>query len=143
VVQTQRHCAPSSVILNFFLLTKTSLRSAYQEKSLANGHAEANERSPSSGPRQDNNHTALVPSFEDGTVESLEANKAMCNNALFDILVSEKFALLCDSLTVSFHISKPDEVIGLANIDARMRNGDYALDPKLFDHDIKQVPVCF
>jgi hypothetical protein len=125
-----------------FLPTKTSSRSAYQEKSLANGHAGAKE-SPSSAPRQDTDHTALVPSFEDGAVESLEANKAMCNNALFDILVSEKFALLCDSLTATFHINKPDEVIGLANIDARMTNGDYALSPKLFDHDINQVPVFF
>jgi hypothetical protein len=30
------------------------------------------------------------------TSSSLEANKAMCYNSLFDILISEKFAMLCD-----------------------------------------------
>lgn len=112
----------------------------YQEN-LTNGHGEAPE-SPSRPVHGQPNNGALVP-VEDGTVPSLEDNKAMCNNALFDILVSEKFALLCDSLTTTFHINKPDEMIGLANIDARMRNGDYAQNPTLFNHDIKQVPVSF
>jgi hypothetical protein len=121
-----------------------SFSSGYQERHLANGYGQAKE-SPSSGPRhgqQNNNNFSLVP-FEDGTVAYLEANKAMCNNALFNILLSEKFALLCDSLASIFHINKPDEVIGLANIDVRMRNGDYAHNPKLFNHDIKQVHLSF
>jgi hypothetical protein len=80
--------------------------------------------------------------LEDGTVASLEANKAMCHDTLFDILISEKFAMLCDLLAATFHGSKPDDVIGLQIIDAKMRNGDYAQNPALFDHDIKQVPVC-
>jgi hypothetical protein len=84
---------------------------------------------------------ALVK-LEDGTAASLEANKAMCHNALFDILVSEKFALLCDLLAATFHVNKPDDVIGLQKIDAKMRNGDYAQNPAQLDHDIKQVPIC-
>ncbi|KAG2580941.1 hypothetical protein PVAP13_6KG004900 [Panicum virgatum] len=63
----------------------------------------------------------------------------MCHNALFDILVSEKFALLCDLLAATFHVKKPDDVIGLQKIDAKMRNGDYAQNPALLDHDIKQI----
>ncbi|OEL17881.1 hypothetical protein BAE44_0021100 [Dichanthelium oligosanthes] len=76
---------------------------------------------------------------EGGTAASLEATKAMCHNALFDILVSEKFALLCDLLAATFHANKPDDVIGLQKIDAKMRNGDYAQNPALLDHDIKQI----
>jgi len=76
--------------------------------------------------------------LENGTAASLEPNKAMCHNALFDILVSEKFALLCDLLAATFHVNKPD-VIGLQRIDAKMRNGDYAQNPALLDHDIKQI----
>lgn len=84
---------------------------------------------------------ALVK-LENGTAASSEANKAKCHNALFEILVSEKFALLCDLLVATFHINKPDDVIGLQKIDAKMRSGDYAQNPALLDHDIKKVPVC-
>jgi len=77
--------------------------------------------------------------LENGTAASLEPNKAMCHNALFDILVSEKFALLCDLLAATFHVKKPDDVIGLQRIDAKMRNGDYMQNPALLDHDIKQI----
>jgi hypothetical protein len=80
--------------------------------------------------------------LEDGTAAPLEANKTMCHNALFDILISEKFAMLCDLLAATFHVSKPDDVIGLQIIDAKMRNGDYAQNHALLDHDIKQVHVC-
>ncbi|CAO2169884.1 unnamed protein product [Urochloa humidicola] len=83
-------------------------------------------------------NSALVK-LEDGTAAALEANLAMCHNALFEILVSEKFALLCDLLSATFHVNKPDDVIGLQKIDAKMRNGDYAQNPALLDHDIKQV----
>jgi hypothetical protein len=72
---------------------------------------------------------------------SSEANKAMCNNALFDILVSQKFALLCHLLLGTFHVNKPGDVIDLEKIDAKMRNGDYAHNPALFDDDIQQVIV--
>ncbi|KAK3122499.1 hypothetical protein QOZ80_8AG0614450 [Eleusine coracana subsp. coracana] len=113
------------------------LTPAVTQGNLANGHGEARE-SPSGPVHGQQNNGALVP-VEAGTVASLEANKAMCNNALFDILISEKFALLCDCLAATFNIDKPDEVIGLANIDSRMINGDYAQNPKLFDHDIKQI----
>ncbi|CAO2205441.1 unnamed protein product [Urochloa humidicola] len=84
------------------------------------------------------NNGALIKA-EDGTAASLEANKAMCHNALFEVLVSEKFALLCDLLAATFHVNKPDDVIGLQKIDAKMRNGDYAQNPALLDHDIKQT----
>ncbi|KAB8107076.1 hypothetical protein EE612_041642 [Oryza sativa] len=70
---------------------------------------------------------------------SSEANKAMCNNALFDILVSQKFALLCHLLLGTFHVNKPGDVIDLEKIDAKMRNGDYAHNPALFDDDIQQM----
>ncbi|KAF8712585.1 hypothetical protein HU200_028338 [Digitaria exilis] len=84
------------------------------------------------------NNGALVKS-ENGTAASLEANKAKCNTALFEILVSEKFALLCDLLVATFHVNKPDDVIGLQKIDAKMRSGDYAQNPALLDQDIKKI----
>ncbi|XP_062191181.1 PHD finger protein EHD3-like [Phragmites australis] len=113
------------------------LNSPVTQGNLANSQGEAQEN-PSGLVHGKENNGTLVPSG-DGTAASLEANKAMCNNALFDILVSEKFAFLCDSLAATFHVNKPDEVIGLEKIDARMRNGDYAHNPTLFDHDIKQI----
>uniref|UniRef100_A0A0A9D4L7 PHD-type domain-containing protein n=1 Tax=Arundo donax TaxID=35708 RepID=A0A0A9D4L7_ARUDO len=102
-----------------------------------NSQGEAQEN-PSGLVHGNENNAAVLPT-EDGTAASLEANTAMCNNALFDILVSEKFALLCDALAATFLVNKPDEVIGFERIDARMRNGEYAQNPTLFDHDIKQI----
>lgn len=86
------------------------------------------------------NNGALVK-LENGTAASLEANKAKCHNALFEILVSEKFALLCDLLVAIFHVNKPDDLIGLQKIDAKMKSGNYAQNPALLDHDINKVTV--
>ncbi|KAG8086607.1 hypothetical protein GUJ93_ZPchr0010g9180 [Zizania palustris] len=69
----------------------------------------------------------------------LETNKAMCSYALFDILVSEQFALLCHLLVGTFHVNKPGEVVDLEKIDAKMRNGNYAQNPALFYDDIQQM----
>ena len=80
-------------------------------------------------------------SLKDATEASLDANAAMCNNALLDILVSEKFALLCDLLVKTFHVNKVHEVIDLAKIDTNMRNGNYAQNPELFNDDIQQVAL--
>ncbi|KAI4963812.1 hypothetical protein ZWY2020_010478 [Hordeum vulgare] len=70
--------------------------------------------------------------LKDATAASLDANTAMCNNALLDIFVSEKFALLCDLLVGTFHVSKVHEVIDLGKIDTNMRNGNYTRNPALF-----------
>ncbi|KAL6857090.1 hypothetical protein ACP4OV_018472 [Aristida adscensionis] len=86
-------------------------------------------------PSKENNGALAI--VEDGT--SLAANKAMCMNALFDILVSEKFALLCDLLAGPFLVNKLDKVIDLEKVDAKMRDGSYAQNPTLFDLDIKQM----
>lgn len=95
----------------------------------------AGKEGPVGAVHSEDNSAALVQ-LEDGKAASLEA-KAMC--PLFDILISEKFALLCDLLAATFHVNKPDDVIGLQIIDAKMKNGDYAQNPALLDRDIKQV----
>lgn len=77
--------------------------------------------------------------LKDATAASLDANTAMCNNALHDILISEKFALLCDLLVKTFHVNKVHQVIDLAKIDTNMRNGNYAQNPELFNDDIQQI----
>lgn len=77
--------------------------------------------------------------LKDATAASLDANTAMCNSALLDILVSEKFALLCDLLVETFHVNNVHEVIDLGRIDANMRNGSYAQNPALFNKDIQQT----
>ncbi|XP_051200566.1 PHD finger protein EHD3 [Lolium perenne] len=77
--------------------------------------------------------------LKDATEASFDANTAMCNNALLDILVSEKFALLCDLLVKTFHVNKVHQVIDLVKIDTNMRNGNYAQQPELFNDDIQQI----
>lgn len=77
--------------------------------------------------------------LKDAIAASLDANTAMCNNALLDIFVSEKFAMLCDLLVGTFHVSKVHEVIDLGKIDANMRNGNYARNPALFNDHIQQI----
>ncbi|KAF7096352.1 hypothetical protein CFC21_098312 [Triticum aestivum] len=53
--------------------------------------------------------------------------------------VAEKFAMLCDLLVGTFHVSKVHEVIDLGKIDANMRNGNYARNPALFNDHIQQI----
>ncbi|XP_066374563.1 PHD finger protein EHD3-like [Miscanthus floridulus] len=108
---------------------------------LADGQG-AGREDPVGAVHSEENSGALVQ-LEDGTAASLEANKAICHKAIFDILISEKFAMLCDLLAATFDVNKPDDLIGLQIIDAKMRNGDYAQNPALLDHDIKQVFIAF
>ncbi|KAF0899595.1 hypothetical protein E2562_020787 [Oryza meyeriana var. granulata] len=105
---------------------------------LANSQGEAKEQHPDGA--AEGKVVAADAAMEDAAAAACpEANKAMCNSALFDILVSQKFALLCHLLVGTFHVNKPGEVINLEKIDAKMRNGDYAQNPALFDDDIQQM----
>jgi hypothetical protein len=143
VLQIQHNlCMPTSRNGTFSLHPNKSFYFVFwiYQGNLADGQG-AGREDPVGAVHSEENSGALVQ-LEDGTAASLEANKAMCHKALFDILISEKFAMLCDLLAATFHVNKPDDLIGLQIIDAKMRNGDYAQNPALLDHDIKQVPVC-
>jgi hypothetical protein len=127
------------MVPSHFTLTKYSIFVFWiYQGNLADGRGAGGE-DPVGAVHSEENNAAFQ--LEDGTAASLEANKAVCHKALFDILISEKFAMLCDLLAATFHVNTPDDVIGLQIIDAKMRNGDYAQNPALLDHDIKKVPV--
>ncbi|KAH7685324.1 Histone-lysine N-methyltransferase protein [Dioscorea alata] len=62
-----------------------------------------------------------------------------CANVFREILLSEKFALLCDLLQGNFHDVKLNGVFDLSMINSRMGSGYYEQFPELFDQDIQLV----
>ncbi|PRQ26652.1 putative histone acetyltransferase chromatin regulator PHD family [Rosa chinensis] len=62
-----------------------------------------------------------------------------CQHAFFNILVSEKFALLCKLLLQNFQGIKADSIFDLKHINSRMKSGVYEDSPLLFSKDMQQV----
>lgn len=62
-----------------------------------------------------------------------------CANVFREILLSEKFALLCDLLQGNFHDVKLNGVFDLSMINSRMGSGYYEQFPEFFDQDIQLV----
>uniref|UniRef100_A0A1D1XDT1 Methyl-CpG-binding domain-containing protein 9 n=1 Tax=Anthurium amnicola TaxID=1678845 RepID=A0A1D1XDT1_9ARAE len=62
-----------------------------------------------------------------------------CQSALFEVLVSEKFALLCDLLLGNFPGIKVDSIIDLSLINSKMKNRAYGPSIGLLYKDLQQV----
>ncbi|KAJ0972070.1 hypothetical protein J5N97_020029 [Dioscorea zingiberensis] len=62
-----------------------------------------------------------------------------CSNVFREILLSEKFALLCDLLQENFQGVKLSSIFDLSLINSQMENGCYERFPDLFDQDIQLV----
>lgn len=58
-----------------------------------------------------------------------------------DIIMSEKFAQLCNLLLENFQGLKAEKLLDLSLINSRMKEGAYESSPVLFYSDIQQV--CF
>ncbi|XP_031281601.1 PHD finger protein EHD3 isoform X2 [Pistacia vera] len=67
----------------------------------------------------------------------------MCRRAFFDILISEKFSLLCKLLQENFEGFKYDRFIDFSVIHTRMKEGTYESSPTRFVDDIQQVWIKF
>ncbi|KAF2296677.1 hypothetical protein GH714_001116 [Hevea brasiliensis] len=63
----------------------------------------------------------------------------MCQNALLNIILSEKFTLLCKLLVDNFQETKAENLLGLSLINIRMKDGVYEHSPSLFLTDIQLV----
>ncbi|XP_044479289.1 PHD finger protein EHD3-like isoform X2 [Mangifera indica] len=63
----------------------------------------------------------------------------MCRRAFFDILISEKFSLLCKLLQENFGGLRFDKFIDFSVIHARMKEGTYEISPIRFVDDIQLV----
>lgn len=62
-----------------------------------------------------------------------------CQDALYDVITSEKFALLCKLLLENFQGLKDDNLFGLNLMNARMKEEAYESSPQLFYLDIQKV----
>ncbi|XP_059630619.1 PHD finger protein EHD3-like [Cornus florida] len=63
----------------------------------------------------------------------------LCQCAFFDIIISEKFAQLCNLLLKNFQGMKVDNFFDTSFINSRMEEGTYESKPTLFHSDIQQV----
>lgn len=66
-------------------------------------------------------------------------NTSKCQNTLVEVLVSEKFVMLCDILFRNFRVKDYRRYIDLTKIHYRMKNGLYEKAPQSFLRDILQV----
>ena len=83
-------------------------------------------------------HVGVV---SNGRLDSLNQHSAseMCRRACFDILLSEKFTLLCKLFLENFQGTKIDRFLDFTNIISRMKDGVYDQSPMLFLSDIQQA----
>lgn len=67
----------------------------------------------------------------------------MWKQALFNVLISTKFAELCDLLCGNFHGMNVSSLFNLGLINSRINEGVYKNSPMLFHSDIQQVLYVF
>lgn len=70
---------------------------------------------------------------------SVCTNTDLCKRALFDVLISTKFAELCDLLFGNFQGMKINSLFDFSLISSRIKEGAYESSPMLFHSDIQQV----
>lgn len=63
----------------------------------------------------------------------------LCRCTFFDIIMSEKFAQLCNLLLENFEGMKADKLFDLNRINSRMKERAYENSPLLFQSDIQEV----
>lgn len=63
----------------------------------------------------------------------------MCQQVFYNIIVSEKFTLLCKLLLENFQGIKAESLFCMHTIDSKMKEGVYEHSPELFLMDIQQV----
>ncbi|KAJ3681480.1 hypothetical protein LUZ60_015969 [Juncus effusus] len=79
-------------------------------------------------------------SILNNSIKACEGNNTTrCQNTLLDVLVSEKFAFLCDLLVTNFKEQDFMKFINLSLIHVRMKNGQYERSPDLFIRDINKM----
>lgn len=85
-----------------------------------------------------NDHVG-VPSNGSTNESSSSSDTDMWKNALFSVLISTKFAELCDLLCGNFHGMNISSLFNLGLINSRINEGAYKTSPMLFHSDIQQV----
>ncbi|KAJ3687923.1 hypothetical protein LUZ61_017087 [Rhynchospora tenuis] len=70
-------------------------------------------------------------------------NTSKCQNTLVEILVSDKFVLLCDVLFRNFRAKDYRRYIDLTTIHYRMKSGRYEKTPQVFHRDTLQLWRAF
>ncbi|XP_042393311.1 PHD finger protein EHD3-like isoform X2 [Zingiber officinale] len=66
-------------------------------------------------------------------------NTRKCEKAFLEILISAKFALLCDFLLGIFDGNMTKTFLDFSLIDSKFKSGDYEQVPELFNQDVEQM----
>lgn len=96
------------------------------------------ESTPHKLQREVNGHANVLPNGCPSEPDGPRVTE-MCQQALRNILVSEKFSLLCKLLIENFNGMKPESVIDFSVINSRLKDRAYEESPTLFLSDIQQV----
>ncbi|KAG6515247.1 hypothetical protein ZIOFF_025632 [Zingiber officinale] len=67
-----------------------------------------------------------------------DTNTRKCEKAFLEILVSRKFALLCDFLLGIFDENITKSFLDFSMIDSKLKSGDYEQSAELFNQDVEQ-----
>ncbi|KAG6468159.1 hypothetical protein ZIOFF_072730 [Zingiber officinale] len=65
-----------------------------------------------------------------------DTNTRKCEKASFEILISAKFALLCDFLLGIFDENMTKSFLDFSLIDSKLKSGDYEQSAELFNQDV-------
>lgn len=65
----------------------------------------------------------------------------LCQQTFLDVIMSEKFSILCNILIENFQEMRVDKLFDIACINSRMKEGTYEKSPRLFYSDIQQFWV--
>ncbi|XP_074573313.1 PHD finger protein EHD3-like [Curcuma longa] len=68
-----------------------------------------------------------------------DTNTRKCEKAFLEILISPKFALLCDFLLGIFDENMTKSFLDFSLIDSKFKSGDYEQSPELFNQDVEQI----
>ncbi|CAL9158659.1 unnamed protein product [Musa hybrid cultivar] len=68
-----------------------------------------------------------------------DTNTRKCEKAFLEILISEKFAILCDFLWDTFEENKAKTFLDFRLIDSKLKNGDYERSLELYNQDVQQI----
>lgn len=72
-----------------------------------------------------------------------DTNTRKCEKAFLEILISEKFAILCDFLWDTFEENKAKTFLDFRLIDSKLKNGDYERSLELYNQDVQQVTIIY
>lgn len=105
---------------------------------IENGCTSQSGRMPNGTQYRDKNPEAAISNGSSDESKCCTVTE-MCQQVFYNIIVSEKFTLLCKLLLENFQGIKAESLFCMHTIDSKMKEGVYEHSPELFLMDIQQM----